>query len=465
MLTWSRYNILLRNDNYDYYLLYNTISNVLFELDKVHYNQLSEIKKVGLNSLLINTSSKFYRALREYKVIVSGSENNFEIANNNHFRNELVLNKENLSLTICPTYGCNFTCSYCFEDSQLNSQIISNETILQIIKFIKSFKEIKTLTVYWYGGEPTLAFDRIIEITDQIKNLDIVYNEANIVTNGYLLTKNKISRLNELNIKNVQFTLDGYAEVHDKRRCLKGGHPTFERIISNIDNLLCSEYEGSCSIRVNIDKSNHKDFFVLKDFLLNRYSRSKITIYPGRIDNYNNKFDDSLMFTPKEWFDLSIEYFNKYNSAVENIFPIKNLHNVCSANSYNSYVIGYNGDLFKCWEDVGKIEMKIGNIYDEQYITNDKVNLQYLENTNPYSINSCLECIYLSICGGGCAKRILMNKSSLTPNNECCSIYKDFIRSVIFLYYENYISKEFIHSLSINKKLIKDDSGFRIVSP
>ena len=66
-----------------------------------------------------------------------------------------------LILTINPTLACNFACPYCFEKQ--HPDIFMNGTIEnKIINFINLHKGAKILDVTWFGGEPLLAFDRIV---------------------------------------------------------------------------------------------------------------------------------------------------------------------------------------------------------------------------------------------------------------------------------------------------------------
>lgn len=61
----------------------------------------------------------------------------------------------------------------------------------------------------------------------QALNLDY---QADRITNGYLLTEKVVAMLPSLSISSLQITIDGMKAVHDSRRCLKLGAPTFDRI-------------------------------------------------------------------------------------------------------------------------------------------------------------------------------------------------------------------------------------------
>lgn len=465
---WSKYNSIFKDKKYSFFL-YNSLSNKLFELDEFNYKLLAsfqgkEIKKNQLS--LINQS--IAKILLENLILVKKNDDKLTLLGKQHNRNKLSYDVSNLALTICPTLGCNFACSYCFENSQNDYNKMDNIVIEQILKFIKRFDKAKDLSITWYGGEPTLVFDVIRNITNKIKLLDIKFKEASIITNGYLLNKNKINLLNDLKIKSVQVTIDGKKDVHDRRRFLLSGKPTYKKIIKNIQDLMNSSYEGSCDIRVNIDKSNYSEYLELRKELLQSFKNKKVFVYAGRVETFNdNTCGLNCNLSSNEWADFTINLFKNNNEAPgEHIYPDSNLENVCSANSINSFVIGTKGELYKCWEDVGKKEYVVGNIFEDDFITNRELISMYDVGTNPYLDKDCIDCSILPICGGGCVNRRLRDKFFNEKNMNYCSLYKDNLIMYLMEYYDNLLTKEIVNSFTKQGKMeIKGIKGFRLVSP
>jgi uncharacterized protein len=70
--------------------------------------------------------------------------------------------------------------------------------------------------------------------------MDKIFKERNIkyrtqiVSNGYNLTPEKADLLSKYNWQRFQVTVDGPPESHNKRRVLRNGGETFDRIIDNI---------------------------------------------------------------------------------------------------------------------------------------------------------------------------------------------------------------------------------------
>lgn len=105
--------------------------------------------------------------------------------------------------------NCNFNCKYCYQSEDKNKNLYTDtkEVSSNIIKYIKNVsKEAeKTLTLMFWGGEPLMYFNLIKDIVEKLKDIKINYS---IVTNGSLLTKEKVDFLNTNNIS-VGISHDG----------------------------------------------------------------------------------------------------------------------------------------------------------------------------------------------------------------------------------------------------------------
>ncbi len=53
--------------------------------------------------------------------------------------------------------------------------------------------------------------------------------ESSLITNGTLLTEGIFNELMRYNLQSIQVTIDGPPEIHNKRRPMKGGGPSFAR--------------------------------------------------------------------------------------------------------------------------------------------------------------------------------------------------------------------------------------------
>lgn len=460
---WSRYNVLFQSEKFGYFL-YNTLSNTLIELAQSHYRVLEGLQKNETSSSI--NDSNFFALLQNKKVLLNNDDETRLILAQQYQRQAICFDTSKLGLTICPTLGCNFRCSYCFEHSQKESNTITPETVERLIDFIKSYKSIRNLSIAWYGGEPLLAFDSICDITEKIKALDLNVEDAGMVTNGYLLNKEKIALLDDLKIKFIQITLDGHEDAHDKRRILAGGGPTFQRILANIDALMNSSYSGTCSIRVNIDKNNQNNFIYFREALLERYEGKKLSVYAGRVDiNIDHAYDKSRCLNRQEWVDFTFDMHHRGSRApTVGFYPSGHLESICVATTHYGFVVGPEGELYKCWEDVGRHEMVIGNIHEDEPITNLELQAMYSIGIDAYNDPDCQQCNVLPICGGGCANKRLRSKFG-KEKIEFCSPYKKNLLIFLETYIDAFRSQEICASVLNQGHKKMNHLGYRLISP
>lgn len=436
-MKWSRYNRIFHSPRFGWFL-YNILSNTLIEVTRDRYDHLAGLEAGEAPGGL--GDEPFVAMLRKHKVLVAPGEEEWELLERQYRRDAKCYNTALLDLTICPTLRCNFRCPYCFESCHGDRAFMSPETRGRLVEWIKTRKGVQQLQVSWYGGEPLLAFDVLCGLTRQLTSLGLGYADAVLVTNGYLLDRKKIDHLNDLMITRVQITLDGPADVHDSRRFLAGGGPTFARIMENLDALMCSGYAGACTIRVNVDRDNIDGYRPFRDSLLERYPGRNLNVYAGYVDTGHSRSSrpgNLLKFS--RWNDFMLGLHHEHGIALpRDVFhPGRTVDNTCVATHRNGFVVGPGGELYKCWEDVGIPSMTVGNVHAEGGITNSDLLARYYAESDPYGDPRCWACDFLSLCGGGCAKKRMLTGLSGEMPFDLCRPDKERLRS----YMEGYIEK------------------------
>ena len=483
-MEWSRYNQLFESERFGLFL-YNALSNTLMELDEPYYRALEGMRECGGApgggvSAPADPAAPgaeagadpaadrdFLALLAENKVLVEAGEEQRLLLARHYGRQARRFDSSHLGLTICPTLQCNFRCPYCFEQSQQVGTTMSPETVDRLIAFIGSYKDARRLSLGWYGGEPTLAWEVIEDVTARAQALDIELEGAGLVTNGYLLDAAKIARLGDLQIRSIQITLDGPPEVHDSRRVLAGGGPTYARILENVALLMESAYEGSCTIRVNVDKHNRERFLELRAELLARFAGKRLSVYPGHVHTGpGHAYDHACNLDLKDWAALTVDLYRGGGLLPkEGFYPAANLDGTCVATSHNGFVVGPRGELYKCWEDVGKPEMVIGDVAAEEPITDPALRALYALGTDPYADPECLACNVLPICGGGCANKRLRAKHFHEEGLTYCSPYKEHLTAYLEEYYDSYLSRALLGVGLPPHDAAAADRGYRMVHP
>ena len=332
-----------------------------------------------------------------------------------------------VGLTIATTTGCNFKCPYCYE-SGVKHVNMSQEVENAIVRYIKSIHI--PIDISWYGGEPLTNWDTIKRLTAKIAEVksfnDVSYT---LITNGYALTPDKCDFFSNTNLKHIQITLDGVEDTHNKSRVSKSGKPSYKTIMENIDYALKTLTHTYIAIRVNISTLNKDDYPKLRKEIYDRWGsyRNKIGIHFAFVVDYS--CDNSTCFSTKQQIDYVVELYKKYNIIARNILPVNN-SGVCCANKSKSFVIAPDGSLYKCWVDLGKVEKKVGSIFEPEKITNLALVSEYFAD-DKFSDPKCANCSLLPICGGLCPA-----VKEVSPKKERCPYDSRYIDNILEILYD-----------------------------
>lgn len=401
----SKYNIIKEIDNET--LIYNTKSAGVLKLNNEYARELENLK----NNKKCNKED-LMEALKQGAMLVDDNIDEDDLLKIQH--SIAKLDNQSLGLTIAPTLECNFACSYCFEEGYRHNTM-SEEVQNAVVDFVKKQKDsIKNIGISWYGGEPLLALDIIESFTSsflEITGEDIDYS-AGMVTNGYNLTQKVAKRLKELKIKKIQVTLDGHKEIHNKRRMLLNGQGTFDKIINNIKN--CYDIIP-ISVRINVDKANIQYLDKLIETFEKLDLKNKVNLYLAPVEDAFNTCSNSQCLTMSDFSREEALFLKKIvDKGFNNIsIPLPSSSN-CGAVLLNSYVIDPKGDLYKCWNHIGREEDKVGDIFNGPKFNK---NLSKWILFNPFESEECSSCEFMPVCLGGCPFHKVVH-----GKNKCRSI-------------------------------------------
>jgi uncharacterized protein len=332
--------------------------------------------------------------------------------------------REQLTLTIAPTLKCNFGCDYCYQGNDRTGRMTDSVRDALVGFVERASHDIKSLGVAWYGGEPLLEPDIVERLSERFIALcgerNISYS-AMMVTNGFLLTKETSDIFKRCRISSVQVTLDGDRPVHDTRRILLGGGPTFDRIIGNLADVTSSNEELHISIRVNVDRRNCDSIEALIDRMcaegLNK--RKNLSMYFAPVDVCSSeclKIADNVM-PMQEYAALEAELARL---ATERGMYFPSMPNrafsLCAAVKPNGFVILPNGDIHKCWNTVSNSSQSLCRIDEIDCVWDSPLQREWLEH-ELFSMPECDDCEALANCAGGCANKAMMGYA-----NPCISL-------------------------------------------
>lgn len=406
------------------YLIYCTRTNSYLKVTSELFDFINSCR--SNSDLLSHLDDELLAMLQHHKIIVLKNEDDDYILERQFIEDQYTYSSSTIGLVLVPTTSCNFDCHYCFEEGKRASNM-KDETIDALISFLKLHKSAKNISLTWYGGEPLLAHRAIKKILGRLEietGLPIIHHS--IVTNGYYFSDQIIALFRRYPLNSIQITLDGNKDRHDSIRRQKGSeNGSYDRLISNIDNILHKLPDTQVSIRVNIDKANKDDFFEVYNSLTERWGNKNVKIYPGllRIDNESKTNLACGVLGHIEAMELYYD-LRKRRMIDGSIYPVLQYHDGCSATLVNSYIIGPEGEIYKCWNDVSNNDRIIGNIREER-LSNTSLFYRYIIAARTCRNTTCLACSMLPICSGSCAYYRLRNIYEKGEYELCQCLHKD----------------------------------------
>lgn len=282
------------------------------------------------------------------------------------------LSPDILELIILPTEKCNFRCTYCYEDYVIGR--MPPGIVTGIKRLISNrAKNLKSLSISWFGGEPLLAKDVVLDIGShafrECEENNVSFSSG-FTTNGYLLERGLLERLIEIKHTAFQITLDGDEEWHNKTRIQPNRKPTFERIWGNL--LLLKESTGllDVNLRLHVHKHNIESVKRLYSRIKSEFGGdSRFRVYFHKISPLggvnNAKIAEDVLDNAS--YAEALSYISG-SYAKESNKPISEIHldgYICYAAKPNSLMIRANGGIGKCTVALGDPRNDIGKIRED----------------------------------------------------------------------------------------------------
>jgi uncharacterized protein len=273
-----------------------------------------------------------------------------------------------LELILLPTEQCNFRCTYCYETFDLGR--MSRPTI-DAVKLLISHRapELRSLHISWFGGEPLLATDIILEVNKFSQTLLHEHFFASITTNAYGLHPVVFSELLASGTSKFQISLDGPRDQHDRTRRRIDGGPTFDRIWSNLVSTREVDRDFEIVIRIHVSSENHTQVSPLMDEILAVFSGDyRYKIFLKEISKLGGSADNTLVQLQTTARNTVVEAVRK--QCAERIeFMHESDHNsvdyICYASKLNSFLIRSDGRIGKCTVALNDDENVIGQLNED----------------------------------------------------------------------------------------------------
>jgi MoaA/NifB/PqqE/SkfB family radical SAM enzyme len=136
---------------------------------------------------------------------------------------------------IIPTRRCNLTCTYCNEYDNYSKPVATEEMLRRIDKLA----DLGTTIVTMSGGEP-LLHPELDTLIGRVRRRGMI---SGMITNGYLLTADRIRKLNDAGLDHMQISIDNdqpdsvskkSLKVLDKKLQLLAEHGIFHVNINSV---------------------------------------------------------------------------------------------------------------------------------------------------------------------------------------------------------------------------------------
>ena len=338
---------------------------------------------------------------------------------------------DEIQLFFVPNYSCNFACSYCYQDEYTNvKQELTKEIIDAFFIYINNEFAGRKKYITVFGGEPLLNSPKQRELISYLlQNANQSELDVCFVTNGYTLSE-YIELLKIARIREIQVTLDGVGIIHDKRRFLKGGGASFDKITEGID--ACLENNLPVNLRMVVDKENINGLPDMAKFAIDK-GWTKNPLFKTQLGR-NYELHHCQATSGKLFSRISL-YESIYNLVKQHPYIIEfhkpaysvskflaengelpePLFDACPA-CKTEWAFDYTGQIYSCTATVGKDGEALGTFYPE--VSQKEEMIAEWENRDVTTINECNSCNMQLACGGGCGS-VAKNRTGNICSTDC----------------------------------------------
>jgi uncharacterized protein len=342
---------------------------------------------------------------------------------------------DTLKITVLTTLQCNFACDYCIQGDHGDYNKTAAKMSLDMAARVGSWVEARMdaitprrLVLTFFGGEPLLNLPVLYYLAERLhascagRGVEILIN---IITNGLLLSRELVERLNPLGLNGIKITLDGDREAHNQSRPLRGGQGTFDRIIANtraVADLTRIAVGGNFEVDTADSYPALLDFLAAQDFaprlskvtfkpVIREKTAPSRGVIPLTVVGADSKPLNGACMTSAgtgvsracDSCDVVDEQmsFLREETKKRGFSTADGVHmGPCEIHKGHAHTIGPDGSLFACPGFAGEAPQSTGHIDGRS----DEHRSQALRNFERLAAwEQCRDCAFIPVCAGGCA--------------------------------------------------------------
>jgi uncharacterized protein len=236
--------------------------------------------------------------------------------------------------------------------------------------------------------------------------------------------------LRRARLREVQVTLDGPREVHDRRRPLRGGGGTFAAIVAGIDAALAADVP--INLRAVVDRDNLESLPALavlarehgwtghprfktqlgRNYELHHCHAAPQRLYT-RLELYQALFD--LTRRHPEVLEFHRPAYSISRFLFENGEAPPPLFDACTG-CKTEWAFDGAGRIYACTATVGKDGEELGTFWPA--VSRDDAAIAKWEDRDVLAIEACRSCELRLACGGGCAA-VAKNRTGDLHGADC----------------------------------------------
>lgn len=347
------------------------------------------------------------------------------------------------------TKNCNLACRYCFERQSETKN--SSEGVMSFDVFNRGLDFFQRLinldkdrfnerkTIIFYGGEPfhnkKLLFSAISKIQDRIKKGDLpARTKMLVVTNGTLMNDEDILFIKKNGVT-VTFSLDGDRQASANRVYSDGKTLAWDKATETFKKCV------KAGIDLNIACTLSPETIARQKDVLDYFTNIGATnigfnvILDNDIIQLNTDYDDKAAdFVTTAYKTLSDNNITE-NRTRRRLDVFKHKHPClfdCNAAGGRQIAIAPNGDVGICHEHIMDKKHFITTIDDMQFDPTQSAEYKMWNRRSPLYIDSCLNCIALGVCGGGCVINSERKHNSIfIPDQRFCKQTISILKNIL----------------------------------
>jgi radical SAM protein with 4Fe4S-binding SPASM domain len=297
---------------------------------------------------------------------------------------------------------CNYRCKHCYQANYTNSGEDVPKLLDYLQKIVSFAEQLKLANknfkahINFTGGEPFIKSE-LLDLIQAVNNSRIL--SFAILSNGFLLKRNELLRLKELNPRFIQLSLEGNRSVNDSIR----GKGSYNQVLKAIKTY--NKLDIPILISFTANAINYKFFpDVVK-------VAQKLKVHKIWTDRYlPDGLNDELSLSTEQVKDFFQIIQNSQKRKLSNLFSktiisssraLQFLINggepySCSA-GFTLLAILPDGDVFPC----RRLPIKIGNLSTDNLMDIYQSDILKALRKSDNIDQDCNKCYYIKSCKGG----------------------------------------------------------------